>query len=73
MSGEKGTLGLLITQCVVTAVILLTLLLVRLVGGPLYAEWKNGWNWLMADNRLVDAGITELFGEPDGQQTEDLA
>ena len=44
MSGEKGTLGLLITQCAVTAVILLTLLLVRLVGGPLYAEWKNGWN-----------------------------
>lgn len=70
MNGSKGTVGLLITQCVVTVVILLTLLVVRLIGNALYAEWKNGWEWLMADNRLVDAGVTELFDEPDGQQTE---
>ncbi len=70
MSGGKGTHGLLITQCAVTAVILLMLLAVRLVGGPLYAEWKNGWDWLMADNHWVDAGATGMFGEPDGEQME---
>lgn len=71
MSGEKKPgVGLLVTQCVVTVTLLLTIGIVRLIGGALYEEWKNGWQMLMADNAWVDAAVTELFGETDGESTE---
>ncbi|MBQ3133514.1 MAG: hypothetical protein IJC17_04470 [Clostridia bacterium] len=67
---KKSGTGLLITQCVVTAVLLAVALGVRLIGGPLYDEWRQAWNQSMADNRWIDMAVSAVLGEPDGTSTE---
>ena len=67
---KKSGAGLLITQSIVVAILLATALTVRLIGGPLYAEWKSAWESSMSDNHWIDIPVSALVGEPDGEQTE---
>ncbi len=67
---KKTGVGLLITQSAVVALLLSAALAVRLIGGPLYNEWKGAWQHSMADNHWIDMAVSALVGEADGEQTE---
>lgn len=57
---QKGTVTVLVTQCIVCAVILLLGLLVRFVGGGFAEEAQKGLFAALADNTFADA----LFDPP---------
>ena len=57
---QKGTLTVLVTQCIVCAVVLLLGLVIRAVGGGFAAEAKAGLFAALADNTFADT----LFDSP---------
>ena len=57
---QKGKLTVLITQCIVCAVVLLLGLLIRILGGGFATEAKTGLFAALADNTFADA----LFDAP---------
>ena len=57
---KKGTMTVLVTQCIVCGVILLLAVLIRVVGGKWANEAKSGLFSALADNTFADA----LFDPP---------